>query len=391
MGLVADNGAPFGVAGLMQGDPRFGDIRIGARPMSPEVMAITVPPDPYMSGTLSGDMILNSSADLNPSDLFDVALHEAGLALGLGESTDPTSVMYPVINPQATLSPSDIQNIQALYGTRAPDPNVQQHDRHRHPDQSTAALPRDDAAGGLRRPRHALGYRLLLGAAAPALLRAGHHPAPDLGDQLPATTSCRSIDQNFKLLGEAQSTSDLGDIVSVQLPNVNPFQQYYIEVDSPATDVFGIGRYALSVTYDGRSLVNPASLPAILRGPYDSLSAGDLAGLLGDAGDVLFNNDPAHERHVPDRRAALEPARLSGEHPVSGGGEPRRHLRCRHLSNPGTAGPRRADRRLDREPGPDAGQRGIARRLGLRCQHQSGARPRSCSTATAPTSSRPPA
>ena len=107
----------------MQGDPRFGDIRIGARPMSPEVMAITVPPNPYMSGTLSGDMILNSSADLNPSNLFDVALHEAGLALGLGESTDPSSVMYPVINPKATLSPSDIQNIQALYGTRAPDPN----------------------------------------------------------------------------------------------------------------------------------------------------------------------------------------------------------------------------------------------------------------------------
>ena len=47
-------------------------------------------------------MILNSSADLNPGDLFDVALHEAGLALGLSESTDPNSVMYPVINPQAT-------------------------------------------------------------------------------------------------------------------------------------------------------------------------------------------------------------------------------------------------------------------------------------------------
>ena len=119
VGLVTDNGAPFGTAGLMQGDPRFGDIRIGARPMSPEVMSVTVPPNPFMSGTLSGDMILNSAVDLNPSNLFDVALHEAGLALGLEESTDPTSVMYPVINPNATLSPSDIQNIQALYGTRA--------------------------------------------------------------------------------------------------------------------------------------------------------------------------------------------------------------------------------------------------------------------------------
>ena len=68
----------------------------------------------------------------------------------------------------------------------------------------------------------------------------------------------------LQLLGEAQSTSDLGDVVSVHLPNVNPFERYYIEVDSPAQNVFGIGRYALSVTFNGRSLVNPASLPAIL-------------------------------------------------------------------------------------------------------------------------------
>ena len=94
-----------------------------APPMAADVMAITAPPDPYYSGTLSGDMILDSAADLNPGDLFDVALHEAGLALGLSENNDPNSVMYPVINPQASLSPGDMASIQALYGTPAPDPN----------------------------------------------------------------------------------------------------------------------------------------------------------------------------------------------------------------------------------------------------------------------------
>ena len=90
VGLVADDGAPFGVAGLMQGDPRFGDIRIGARPMSPEVMSITVPPDPYISGTLSGDMILEQLRRISTrATSYDVALHEAGLALGLVETTDP--------------------------------------------------------------------------------------------------------------------------------------------------------------------------------------------------------------------------------------------------------------------------------------------------------------
>ena len=107
-----------------------------------------------------------------------------------------------------------------------------------------------------------------------------------------------------------------GDVVTVHLPSVNPFQHVLYRGRQPATDVFGIGRYALSVTYDNRSLVNPASLPAILRGPYDSLSAGDLAGLLSGADDVLFQNNLLTELHVPDGRAAVEPARLSGEHAV---------------------------------------------------------------------------
>ena len=173
-------------------------------------MAITVPPDPYFSGTLSGDMILNSSADLTPTDLFDVVLHEAGLSLGLRESTDPSSVMYSLLNPQATLSAGDIQNIQALYGTPAPDPNASNNSfATAAPISAAAPLPRADAPGGLRRPRHALGYRLLLGAAPPPLRRVGDHPAPDLGDQLPATR-LEVYDQNDNLLGQAQSTSDVG-------------------------------------------------------------------------------------------------------------------------------------------------------------------------------------
>jgi hypothetical protein len=289
VGLVADPGAPFGTAGLMQGDPRFGDIRIGARPMSPEVMAITAPPNPYMSGTLSGDMILNSAANLNPSNLYDVALHEAGLALGLVENTDPSSVMYPVINPNATLSPSDIQNIQNLYGTRGPDPNN---------NTISTATP-------ISQPPLFLGLT--------PLVQYGNHATPANTDfysvQPPLLYSgsvtiqlqssgisflqpeVQVFDQHFKLLAEAQSTSNLGDVVTVQIPSVHPFQTYYVEVESPATDAFGTGRYALSVTFNGRSIVNPSSLPAILQGPYDSLTAGDLAGLLDGVGNLLFQNN----------------------------------------------------------------------------------------------------
>lgn len=124
VGVVADDGAPFGVAGLMQGDPGFGDIRIGARPMSPDVYAITVPPNPYVSGTLSGDVILNSAADLNSSDLFDVVLHEAGLSLGLLENTDTQSVMYPVLNQNAASHRLTFKTFSRSTAPRRPIPTI---------------------------------------------------------------------------------------------------------------------------------------------------------------------------------------------------------------------------------------------------------------------------
>ena len=391
VGLVTDNGAPFGVAGLMQGDPRFGDIRIGARPMSPEVMAITVPPDPFLSGTLSGDMILNSSANLNPSDLFDVALHEAGLALGLSESTDPASVMYPVINPQATLAPGDIQNIQALYGTRAPDPNAttrsppppRSSNRHstsgRRPWWPTATAPRSRIPTSSR------------------CSRPSSTPGPSPSSSRPR--------------GSASCSREVAGLRSeLQVAGRGPVHQrlwgYRVGPTPERQSVRALlhrGEQPRAERLRDRSLrpVGHVRRP-VAREPGQLAAHPQRAVRLPERGRhrraarrrrqrALPERSRRHQQHVPDGRAALEPARLSGEQPVQVGGEPRRQLGRRDLSDPGTAGLRRADRRLDREPGRDAGQRGIARRLGLRCEHQSRAARRSCSTATATTSSRPPA
>lgn len=77
--LVPDGGDPLGTPGPDQHDPRFGDIRVGARPMSPEVLSISVPHDPFLSGTWSGDVLLNSTIvfDGGGASLFPVMLHGA--------------------------------------------------------------------------------------------------------------------------------------------------------------------------------------------------------------------------------------------------------------------------------------------------------------------------
>jgi hypothetical protein len=109
------------------------------------------------------------------------------------------------------------------------------------------------------------------------------------------------------------STSELGDVVSITLPNVSPSQRYYIQVSSPAQGVFGTGRYALSVTFNGLSLVDPNSLPGTLAGPYDSLSAGDLAGLLLNPLGVLFNSN-LHTNFTP---LTAEPLQAQPGHPAN--------------------------------------------------------------------------
>ena len=121
LGLVADGGEAFGVGKAIEGDSRFGDIRVGAIPLASDVIAITSPFD-YLS-TYTGDVVLNASQGIGTTyNLSTVALHEAGHALGLPDNNNPTSVMYEYYTgTNNTLSAADIAAIQGLYGVRGPN------------------------------------------------------------------------------------------------------------------------------------------------------------------------------------------------------------------------------------------------------------------------------
>src|SRR5438094_3105887 len=128
--VVPDGGQSLGIGGAVQGDSRFGDIRIAATPGALNKVEVADAEPFYWTGsTWSGDVVLNSSQPFGIGkqhsfyDIFSVLLHEAGHVFGLDDdSTDAGSVMNPTYSYYTQLAGSDIADLQALYGARQAEP-----------------------------------------------------------------------------------------------------------------------------------------------------------------------------------------------------------------------------------------------------------------------------
>ncbi len=114
-------------------------------------VAHTFYPAPPNPESIAGDMHFDAEEAWNIGedlDVYTVALHEAGHALGLGHSDDPGSVMYPYYRRFAGLSDEDIAAARALYAA-ARAPGIPQPPGPKPPsDPSTPSIPTTPSTPG---------------------------------------------------------------------------------------------------------------------------------------------------------------------------------------------------------------------------------------------------
>ncbi|HEX5273407.1 MAG TPA: matrixin family metalloprotease [Gemmataceae bacterium] len=125
--VVSDSGADSGSGSYQQGDPTFGDIRIGGFDFgNSSVLAMGFLPPPVNNYSIAGDIAFNTAQVFNINgldyDLYTVALHELGHALGLDHSTNAAAIMYPVYQGvEYGLYSDDVSGIQSIYGAPVSD------------------------------------------------------------------------------------------------------------------------------------------------------------------------------------------------------------------------------------------------------------------------------
>ena len=247
---VPDDGAPIGSSGDQQGDPNFGDIRIGGMEQSLGQLAFAYLPPAYNGGTNAGDIFFNTAQSWQTNgtnyDLLTVAIHEFGHALGMAHSQIDTADMYANYQgADQSLTSDDVAGIQSIYGTPPPEASNTSHNSALNitPDingYGQIALTNLDICTNV----DVDWFKVTVPASTTGQMVVTMQSS-GLSSLIPKVTV-----YNGNLQGAVLATgSNYGDTVSVTISGVTPGQTWYIKAMAAASGAGNIGSYGLLVNF----------------------------------------------------------------------------------------------------------------------------------------------
>jgi hypothetical protein len=295
--VVSDDGTPSGGGSYQQGDQAYGDIRIGGYNLGSSSLGVAYFPPDGNNYSIAGDFALNTAKAFNINgtdyDLFTVAVHEIGHALGLDHSSLTTAVMYSTYNGVDTsLKSDDIAGIQSIYGGA------------RVKDSYDAAGSNDSfaAASNITAAISTTAKSALVNADITTTADVDYYkftvPA-GMGGSLQVKVQSSGLSLLTPTLkvytsGQAQigstvtGTGYAGGTIQATV-SVTAGATYYIAVDGKDATANGTGRYALSLVFPGGATpcVNPPSTQTENGSPLSG--SGGIANAQGGMGAFLDN------------------------------------------------------------------------------------------------------
>jgi hypothetical protein len=311
--VVSDSGASSGSGAYQQGNASFGDIRIGGYNYYNSTLATAFQPPQANNYSIAGDIAFNTAQTYNIGstyDLFTVAVHEFGHALGLDHSSaSSSSVLYPSYSgTKSTLTADDVAGIRNIYSSNNPRA-ADAYDAGSGNNSPTAATNVNsfiNGTSGLVRNLDVtstadVDYYTFTAPAGSAGTMTVQVQSQGLSLLSPKVTVYAA--NGTTVLASAAAQNQFGAKLAVSVSGVSAGQQFYVKVQGADTTAFSTGAYALGMNFTGGA-APVAAAPNTQKANGSPLSGGGGIADNPTIGDQLLGSDPLITGITPDNGAS---------------------------------------------------------------------------------------